>query len=78
MKLAAQIEDVALEADTLRSMILATYDAIYNGCTGYEEFDGALHAVYLMAHDHMEHMKSLTNEAYALQRKEKGGEKNVG
>ena len=51
-------------------MILATYDAIYNGCDAYEAFEGAFYAVFCMAHDHMEHMKVLVDEAYALRRKE--------
>lgn len=71
MGLAIKVEDMAYEAELLRSMTLATYDAIYNGCNNYEEFDCALHAVFLMAHDHMEHMKSLSNEAYALQIQER-------
>lgn len=68
--LAIKIEDVQHEAEILRSMILATYDAIYNGCDAYEEFEGAFYAVFCMAHDHMEHMKVLVDEAYALRRKE--------
>ncbi len=71
MGLAVQIENMACEAESLRSMTLAVYEAIYNGSTKYEEFDGALNMVFRMAHDHMEHMKSLTDEAYALQRGEK-------
>lgn len=70
MKLAAKIEDMAIEAENLRSLSLATYDAIYNGCDGYEEFDGALHTVFLMANNHMEHMKTLMDEAYVLQKME--------
>ena len=31
MEVAMKIEDAALEARNLRSVILATYDAIYNG-----------------------------------------------
>ena len=68
MGLAVQIEDMAHEAESLRSMALAVYDAIYNSHTSYEEFDGALNAVFHMAHDHTEHMKNLTDKAYALQR----------
>ncbi len=70
MGLVVKIEDMALEAERLRSLSLAIYDAIYNGCDAYEEFDGALHAVFCAAHDHMEHMKALMDEAYALQKME--------
>lgn len=70
MKLAMRIEEMALEAEVLRSVSLATYDAIYNGCDDYGEFDGALHTVFLMAHDHMKHMKMLMDEAYVLQKEE--------
>lgn len=71
MELAMRIEEMALEAETLRSMALATYDAIYNGCAGYEEFDGQLNMVFHVAHDHMKHMKALMDEVYALQRQGK-------
>ena len=36
MELAFEIEELAHEAEILRSATLATYDAIYNGCNGYE------------------------------------------
>lgn len=68
MGLAIQIEDMAYEAESLSSMALAVYEAIYNGTTSYKEFDGALNTVFRMAHDHMAHMKDLTDKAYALQR----------
>lgn len=68
MGLAIQIEDMAYEAEALRSMALAVYDAIYNSSTSYKEFDSALHTVFRMAHDHTEHMKDLTDKAFALQR----------
>ena len=79
MKLAARIEEMAFEAKTLRSMVLATYDAIYNGCGNYKEFDGQFDMVFHVAHDHMKHMEALMDEAYALQRQKKtqsGGDKN--
>ena len=70
MGIAAQIEDMAYEAEYLRSMSLAVYEAIYNTGTSYKEFDGALNMVFRMAHGHMEHMKTLTDKAYAMQREE--------
>ncbi len=71
MGLAVKIEEMALEAENLRSMALAVYNAIYNSHTSHKEFDGALNAVFHMAHDHMNHMNALTDEAYALQREGK-------
>ncbi len=71
MGLTVQIEDMAHEAESLRSMALAVYEAIYDGHTNYKEFDGALNAVFRMAHDHMNHMKALTDQAYALQKEGK-------
>ncbi len=68
MRLTAKIEEMAYEAETLRSMALAVYEAIYNSNTDHKEFDGALNAVFYMAHDHMNHMKALTDTAHALQR----------
>ena len=68
MELANQIENLAYEAEALRSLLLALYNAIYNGPYGYKEYDSALDAVFSMAHEHMEHMKSLMDEAYAIQR----------
>lgn len=68
MNLAMRIEDAAFEAKNLRSVALATYDAIYNSPDGYQEFEGALHIVFCMAHDHMERMEALTEEAFALAR----------
>lgn len=74
MSLVFEIEDMKREAETLRSMVLAAYDAIYNGCTGYEEFDGQLHAVFCLAHDHSEHLKSLTDKVFEDMR---GGKKDA-
>ena len=68
MELAMRIEDAVIEARNLRSVDLATYDAIYNGVDSYQEFEGALHIVFNMAHDHLEHMEALTEEAFALAR----------
>lgn len=73
MGLAFKIEEMELEAETLRSMTLAVYTAIYEGTASYEEFNSAFNAVFRMAHDHMKHMKSLTDEAFALQRAGKAG-----
>ena len=39
MELAIRIEDAAIEARNLRSVALATYDAIYNGVDSYQEFE---------------------------------------
>lgn len=74
MSLAFKVEEMAREAAVLRSTTLAVYEAIYNGGTGYKEFDDALNAVFCMAHDHMDHMKSLSDEVYELQRKKKAGD----
>lgn len=68
MGLAVKIENMAYEAAVLRSTTLAVYEAIYNGGADYEEFDDALNAVFCMAHDHMEHLKALSDEAHALRK----------
>ncbi len=70
MVLAMKIEEMAHEAETLRSLTLAVYDAIYNGCGNYKEFDCALNLVFCMAHDHMEHLNSLMDEAFAVGKEE--------
>lgn len=70
MSLAIRIEEMQNEAESLRSVSLATYDAIYNGCNNYMEFEGALNAVFRMSHEHAKHLKELTDEAYRMQRKE--------
>lgn len=57
--------------DIVKIMALAVYEAIYNSHTNHKEFDGALNAVFYMAHDHMNHMKALRDEAYVLRKKEK-------
>lgn len=75
MKLAIQIEDLTYEAEALRSLLLAVYNAIYNSTDNYEEYNFALDAVFRMAHDHMEHMKSLMDKAYAIQREVIGRQK---
>lgn len=77
MSLAFKIENMAHEAAVLRSMTLAVYEAIYDGGADYEEFDGALNAVFCMAHDHMEHLKVLSDETYALQEAGKAGDNIV-
>lgn len=77
MGLEFKVEEMAREAAVLRSTTLAVYEAIYNGGAGYEEFDDALNAVFNMAHDHMEHMKSLSDEVYELQRAGKAGDIDV-
>jgi len=71
MGLEFKLEEMAHEAAVLRSTTLAVYEAIYNGGADYEEFDDALNAVFCMAHEHMEHMKSLSDEVHAF-RKEAG------
>lgn len=76
MGLAVEIEEMQHEAETLRSMALATYDAIYNGCNSYKEFDGQLDAVFNLAHDHSEHLRVLKDKAYELQRKGAGSNEN--
>ena len=63
MGLAIKIENMTHEAEVLRSLSLATYDAIYNGSDGYEEFDGAFRAAFCMAHDHMKSIKAMSDEA---------------
>ena len=73
MELAMKIEEMAHEAETLRSLALAVYDAIYNGCSNYKEFDYAFHLVFCMAHEHMEHLNSLTDEMFAVWRGESRG-----
>ena len=70
MKMTTMVEDMAYEAENLRSVILAVYCAIYNGYDNYQEFEGALYTAFLMSHDHMAHMKALTDEAYAAQKSE--------
>ncbi len=86
MVLAMKIEEMAHEAETLRSLALAVYDAIYNGCNDYKEFDYAFHLVFCMAHEHMEHLNSLTDEAFTVWRtknqesfdeRQKGGNSNA-
>lgn len=73
MSLAFKIEEMEHEAEMLRSVTLATYEAIYHGNTAHEEFEGALNMVFNMSHDHMKHLKELTDEAYKLQRMVKNG-----
>lgn len=70
MSLAFKIEEMQIEAEMLRSATLAAYESIYHGNTDHAEFEGALHAVFLMSHDHMKRLEKLTDEAYKLQRKE--------
>ncbi len=70
MELAIQIEDAAMEAEILGSMLLAVQEAIYNGDCHYTEYELAFHAVFRMMEDHKNHLKELTDKAYALQRGE--------
>lgn len=69
MDLAFKIEEMEKEAEIVNSLLLAVYEAIYNGCVDYRKFEWALHEVSGMAQDHMEHMKSLTDETFALLQK---------
>lgn len=69
MNIAIKIEDMKIEAEVLRSIVLAIYDAMYTGyCHVNEEYEGALRTVLGMATDHMDHLQSLMDEAYALMR----------
>lgn len=70
MDIAYKIEEMQNEAETVSSLILAIYEAIYNSSVDYERFEWAFNAVSCIAQAHMEHMKSLTNEAFALLKKE--------
>lgn len=77
MNLAIQIEDAELEARMLDSMVLAVEYAIYNGVNSHTDYEYALHAVAIMAHEHMEHMKALMEKSYELQRAETGGKYDI-
>ena len=68
MRLKNEIEEMHYEAETLRSMALAAYEAIYNGCTWYKEFEGQLNAVFHLAHEHSENLKTLRDKAFELER----------
>lgn len=71
MNIAIKIEDLACDAEYLRSVILATFDAIYNGANSYKEFEGALNVAFVMSHNLSRELDKLTNEVYEWQRKEK-------
>ena len=86
MELAMKIEEMAYEAETLRSLALTVYDAIYNGCNDYKEYDHALNLVFCMAHEHTEHMNLLVDEVFSEWReenkkgfgeRERGGDNNA-
>ena len=59
MSLASKIEDMANEAEELRSLGLAVFQGIYEGYTHHSEFEGACHLVFNLARDHSKHLKAL-------------------
>lgn len=71
MNIASEIEILTHDADNLRSVILATYDAIYCGSSSYLEYEGALNIAFLLSNDLMKKLNKLTDEVYKLQRKDK-------
>lgn len=70
MDIKFRMEEMLNEADTVSSLILAIYEAIYNGSVHYEKFEWAFLAVSSMAQDHVAHMRRLTDEAFMLLQKE--------
>lgn len=75
MSLASKIEDMANEAEELRSLALAVFQAIYESHTHHSEFEGACHLVFNLAHEHSEHLEALKQEAYEeLKARRRSGE----
>lgn len=76
MGMAVKIEDMANEAETLRSLALAVFQGIYEGHTHHSEFEGACLLVFNLAHEHAEHLKVLKQEAYEEMRAQRKSEKS--
>lgn len=76
MSMASKIEDMELEAETLRSLALAVFHAIYGCHTHHSEFECACNLVVTLSHDHAEHLKVLKQEAYEEMRAQRKSEKS--
>ena len=72
MELMFDIEALMTEADVLQSLLLALIDSAY-GCGGYtfNTYEAAFSHVCLLASEHFEHLRELTNKAFALRDNER-------
>ncbi len=74
MSIASKVEDMEFEAETLRSLALAVFHALYESHTCHLEFEGACNLVVSLSHDHAEHLKALKQEAYEEMRAQRKSE----
>ncbi len=66
MELMFDIEDAMMEAETLRSTLLAVTVAAYEGGYTFDTYEAAFNHIYGLACDHFKHLKELTDKAFEL------------
>lgn len=71
MELMFDIEDAMMEADALRSMLLAVTDSAYSGGYAFDTYEAAFNYVSSLACEHFKHLKELTDKAFELRDTEK-------
>ena len=71
IELMFDIEDAMMEADVLRSTLLAVTVAAYEGGYAFDTYEAAFNYVCSLACEHFKHLKELTDKAFALKDTEK-------
>lgn len=71
MELMFDIEDAMMEADTLRSTLLAVTIAAYESGYTFDTYETAFNHVCSLACEHFKHLEELTDKAFALRDTEK-------
>lgn len=69
MKLMFDIEDVMMEADALRSLLLAVTGAAYESGYGFDTCEAAFNHICSLACEHFKHLEELKERAFELKRK---------
>lgn len=66
MKLMFDIEDAMMEADALRSTLLAVTDSACNSGYTFDTYEAAFNHICSLAYDHFKHLEELTKRTFEL------------
>lgn len=66
MELMFDIEDMMMEADVLRSMLLAVTDSAYSNHYEFDAYEAAFNYVCTLACEHFKHLEELKDKAFEL------------
>ncbi len=71
MEFVSDIEKMAMEADSLQSLLVAVIDAAYNGSYSFNTYEMAFNHVCMLAYEHFKHLEELTDRIIKLADDEK-------